>query len=66
VNIRKLCSKSLQLGVAVVMCVVALHAVDRGHPHPTCCPGSPENPSIVLALLGSAAVTWQYLKRVRP
>ena len=62
-NLPQFCSKSLKLAGLVALCAIAVYAADpgenNGHGR---CPHSPENPSLVLALLGTAGVVWQYAR----
>ena len=60
-NPRQLCFKCLKLGAAIAICAIALLAGDD-HDKDNHCHKSPENPAIVLALVGAAGVAWQYLR----
>jgi hypothetical protein len=59
-KMSKLCSSFLKLAVVVAISGIAAYAGPDGHRH---CPHSPENPSLILALLGTAGAAWQYLRR---
>ncbi len=58
-HLIKICSKCLTVVGLVALGTVALYGDPGGVPH---CPHSPENPSLILALLGTAAVAWQYAR----
>jgi hypothetical protein len=66
-NLSQFCSKGLKLVGLVALCAVALYAADPpndggGSKGRGACPGSPENPTLILALLGTSAVAWQYAR----
>ena len=64
-NLPQFCSKGLKLAGLVVLCAVALYAQPDdggGSKGRGACPHSPENPSLVLALLGTAGLAWQYAR----
>ena len=65
-TLPRFCSKGLKLAGLVALCAIALYAADPdeggGSKGRGACPHSPENPSLVLALLGTAGVVWQYAR----